>query len=84
MLTTGSNFAKAVGVRLNLPTQGVRSVSIPGALIVLASANVARENSTCANCDAIAPTRAGVTLSVTVFADGKAKTSLDTARPRRQ
>jgi hypothetical protein len=28
MLTPGANFAEAVGVRLNLPTQGVRSVSI--------------------------------------------------------
>jgi hypothetical protein len=56
MRTTGANIAEAVGVRLNLPTQGVRSVSIPGALIVLSSANVARENATCANCDAIAPT----------------------------
>jgi hypothetical protein len=55
MLTPGANFAEAVGVRLNLPTQGVRSVSIPGALIVLAWAHVARENATCADtlvCDA--------------------------------
>ena len=51
--------------------RGVRSVSIPGALIVLASAYVARDNATCVNCDAIAPTPAGVTLSVTVFAAEK-------------
>ena len=68
MLTPGANFAEAVSVRLNLPTQGVRSESIPGALIVLASAHVARENATCANCDAHTPTPAGVTLNVTVFA----------------
>lgn len=68
MLTPGAHFAVAVGVRLNLPTQGVRSVNIPGALIVLASAHVAKENATCADCDAHAPTPAGVTLSVTVFA----------------
>jgi hypothetical protein len=71
MLTPGANFAEAVCVRLNLPTQGVRSVSIPGALIVLASAHVASENASCANCDAIAPTPAGVTLSVTLFAAEK-------------
>jgi hypothetical protein len=66
MLTPGANFAEAVGVRLNLPTQGVRSVIIPGALIVLASAHVAREKATCANCNAHAPTLTGVTLSVTI------------------
>jgi hypothetical protein len=36
MLTPGAHFAEAFGVRLNLPTEGVRSVTIPGALIVLA------------------------------------------------
>ena len=43
MLTPGANFAEAVGVRLNLPTQGVRSVSIPGALIVLAHGATSRQ-----------------------------------------
>jgi hypothetical protein len=71
MLTPGANFAEAVGVRLNLPTQGVRSVSIPGALIVLAPAHAARKNATCVNCDAHAPTPAGVTQSVTMVAAEK-------------
>jgi hypothetical protein len=71
MLTPGAHFAEAIGVRLNLPTEGVRSLCIPGALIVLAQAHLARENSTCANCDAHAPTPAGVTLNVTVFAAEK-------------
>jgi hypothetical protein len=58
MLTPGAHFAKAVGVRLNLPTEGARSVGVPGAFIVLAPGRVAREHATNANCDAHAPTPA--------------------------
>jgi hypothetical protein len=36
MWTPGANFAEAIGVQLYLPTEGVRSELIPGALIVLA------------------------------------------------
>jgi hypothetical protein len=56
MRTPGAHFAKAIGVRLNLPTEGARSLSVPGALIVLAPAHAAREHATCAKCDAHAPT----------------------------
>jgi hypothetical protein len=58
MLTPGAHFAEAFGVRLNLPALGVRSMIIPGALIVLAPAHAAMGNATCANCDAHAPTPA--------------------------
>ena len=72
MRTHGAHFAEAVGVRLNLPTEGARSVRIPGAFIVLARGQVAMEHATNANCDA----HAAVTLIVTGVAaksDGKSR-----------